>query len=567
MTMMNTGHVVVEVLKAEGVKFVFGLPGGHTLDIYDGICKSPEIRHILVRHEQSASNMAAAYASLTGEPGICCATAGPGATNITSGIAEAYYGALPVIALTGRAATPVSLRGAAQEIAQEKLFAPITKWSVRVERADMVPEIMRQAFTVARSGKPGPVLIDLPWDIQSQSIEFSGYVPVGKPPAPRGNSASVSAAVDAVLHAQRPIIVAGGGTVMSGAFKELRQFAETFALPVLTSLSGRGSLPEDHPLACGGLGMHRNMLSKKLLNEADVVLGLGCRFEQFETNWLPGWVPAPDACYIQVDTDPAEIGKSVIPKIAIISDVTLLLEDMMAAAKAKNGPDFRTSFRDLPRIREITELKGQVEADMVRAAARNDKPLYPGRVVRTARDVFPRDTTAAVDIGCLAQAMGGAFPYFSIYEPRSIIPCTSFYCMGYAASAAPVAKLVYPHRPAVAFCGDGSFQMIMSVLSCAAENRLPVTWCILDDGCLGSIKGMQEGMFNTCFETAFTVQPDFATIAKACQCYGEKVEEPDQIQPALARALDANNKGTPAVLDFRTSSEGPEAAFEYFGSL
>jgi acetolactate synthase-1/2/3 large subunit len=313
--------------------------------------------------------------------------------------------------------------------------------------------------------------------------------------------------------------------------------------------------------------MHRNMLSKKLLNEADVVLGLGCRFEQFETNWLPGWIPAPDICYIQVDTDPAEIGKSVIPKIGIISDIKLLLEDMTAAVKAKNGPDFRTGFRDLSRIREIAELKGQVEEDMRRAAARNDKPLYPGRVVRTARDVFPRDATAAVDIGCLAQAMGGAFPYFSIYEPRSIIPCTSFYCMGYAASAAPMAKLIYPDRPAVAFCGDGSFQMIMNVLPAAAENHLPVTWCILDDGCLGSIKRQQQGMFNTCFQTAFTVRPEFAAIAKACQCYGEKVEDPDEVGPALDRALEANNKGLPAVLDFRVIAEGPEAAIEYFDSL
>ncbi len=354
---------------------------------------------------------------------------------------------------------------------------------------------------------------------------------------------------------------------MSGAFEELRQFAEMFAVPVLTTLSGRGSFPDDHPLGCGGLGMHRNPLSKKLLAEADFALGLGCRFEMFETNWMPGWIPPFEACYVQVDTDPKEIGRAIIPKIGIVSDVKLALKDMIETARQLGAPDYSATFRTLPKMREITELKGQVEADVKKAAARNDKPLYPGRVVRTARDVFPRETSTAIDIGCLAQAMGGAFPYFSIYEPRSVIPCTSFYCMGYAASAAPAARVAYPDRPVIAFCGDGSFGMITNVLPAASENNLPVTWCVLDDGCLGSIKFMEEGMFGHCYATQFAVRPEFADIAKACGCYGEKVEEPNEIEPALRRALEANTKGIPAVLDFRTSSEGPEAAMEYFGSL
>ena len=296
MATMSGGHAVVEILKAEGVKAFFGLPGSHTLDIYDGLYQNRDsIRNILVRHEQVAANMASAYANITGEPGICCATAGPGATNLVSGIAEAFCGALPVIALTGRAPIASTIRGAAQEVPQEKIFAPITKWSVRVEKAEMIPEIMRQAFTVARTGKPGPVLVDFRWDMLRQPIDFGGYVPVGKPPRMRGDSAVIKAAVEELLRAKKPIIVAGGGTVMSGAFEELRRFAEMFALPVLTTLSGRGSFPDDHPLGCGGLGMHRNMLSKKLLNEADFVLGLGCRFEQYETNWKPGYIPPAEA--------------------------------------------------------------------------------------------------------------------------------------------------------------------------------------------------------------------------------------------------------------------------------
>jgi acetolactate synthase-1/2/3 large subunit len=565
---ISGGRVVVEVLKAEGVKFVFGLPGGHTLAIYDGLYNNPEIRHILVRHEQTAANMAAAYPMLTGEPGVCCATAGPGATNLATGIAEAFFGAVPVIFLTGRAPAQISLRGAAQEIPQEKVFAPITKWAVRVERADMIAEIMRQAFTIARSGKPGPVLIDFPVDTLMQPVEFAGYVPVGKPPAPRGNPGLVRMAVDEILNSKQPIIIAGGGAVMSGAFNELREFAETLGLPVLTTLSGRGSFSDDHPLAGGGLGMHRSKLSKKLLAEADFVLGLGCRLEQFETNWRPGYVPAANACYVQVDTDPAEMGKSVIPKIGIVSDIKLLLEDMLEVVREKGGPDHRSGFGELLRIKDLVRRKEVEETEIKRSTGTNEKPMSAAQVVREIREVFPRETTAAVDIGCLAQGLGGSSLYFKIYEPRSIIPCTSFYAMGFAASAIPVARLVYPERPAVAMCGDGSFQMIMNVLPVAVEHHLPVTWCILNNQSLGSIRDVQEQMYgNRCIATSFAVQPDFALIAQACKCYGEKVEDPHQIKAALGRAIDANNQGVPAVLDFVVSRKESEAAIEYFGSL
>jgi len=568
MSTITGGRAVVEVLKAEGVKFVFGLPGGHTLPIYDGLYNTPEIRHILVRHEQAAANMAAAYPMLTGEPGICCATAGPGATNLATGIAEAFYGAVPVIFLTGRAPTQVSLRGAAQEIPQEKVFAPITKWAVRVDRANIIVEIMRQAFTIARSGKPGPVLLDLPVDILMQPVEFAGYVPVGKPPASRGGARLVRAAVDEVLHSKRAIIVAGGGTVMSGAFNELREFAETLGLPVLTTLSGRGSFSEDHPLAGGGLGMHRNRVSKKLLAEADFILGLGCRFEQFETNWRAGYVPAADACYVQVDTDPAEIGKSILPKIGIVGDITLVLKDMLEAVREKGGPDLRSTFSEIPRIKDLVRLKEVEETDVKRSAATDEKPMSPSRVVREIREVFPRETTAAVDIGCLAQGLGGSSLYFKIYEPRSIIPCTSFYAMGFAASAIPVARLVYPDRHAIAMCGDGSSQMIMNILPVAVEHHLPVTWCILNNQSLGSIKDVQEEIYGgRCIATSFGIQPDFALVAQACKCYGEKVEDPDQIKPALRRAINANTRGVPAVLDFVVSRKEPEAAIEYFRSL
>jgi acetolactate synthase-1/2/3 large subunit len=566
MPRISGGQAVVEVLKAEGVRFVFGLPGAHTIRIYDALYGTREIRHILVRHEQAAANMAAAYAMLTGEPGICCATAGPGATNLVTGIAEAYSGALPVIALTGRSATHIAQRGACQEIPQEKVFAPITKWSVRVDGPGQIVETLRRAFTIARTGKPGPVLIDLPMDVLMAAVHFDEYIPVGKPPAPRGDSRQTRAAVDKLLSSTRPILIAGGGTVASGAFQELRDLAEALASPVLTTLSGRGSFPDDHPLAGGGLGLHRNAVSKRLLNEADFVLGLGCRFEQMETNWTTDYLPAPDACYVQVDIDPNEIGRCVIPQIGIVGDVGLVLKDMLRLVKEKKGPDLRTSFSNAPRIKELVRLKKELEADLEQAATANKVPISSLQVVSEIRKVFPKETTAAIDIGALAQAWTGAFPYFKVYEPRSCIACTSFYAMGFAASGVPVAKLVYPERPAVAVCGDGAFQMIMNVLPVAAEHQLPVTWCILDNESLGSIADLQEGLFKgRCIATSFEIQPDFVLIAEACKCYGEKVEDPRQIRAALGRALEANNRGVPAVLDFIVSQEKSQGAREFFG--
>jgi acetolactate synthase-1/2/3 large subunit len=569
---MSAAQAMVEILKAEGVKFIFGLPGGHTVPIYEALHGASEIRHILVRHEQFAATMATGYAQLTGEPGVCCATAGPGATNLVTGIAEAYFGALPVVILAGRGVTLTSQRGACQELPQDRIFAPITKWAIKVDRAEMVPEVMRRAFTIARSGKPGPVLVDIPVDVQLGPIDYTGYIPAGRPPAPRGDAALVRAAADALLRSARPIIIAGGGTIASGASAELRALAESLAAPVLTTLSGRGSLPDDHPLAGGGLGLHRTSLSKSLLAEADFVLGLGCRFEEMETCWAPDYLPSPDAAYVQVDLDPSEIGKSIIPKIGIISDIRMYLEDTRKILRDVGAPDHWGDFTETPRVRRLADLRKKLEEEVEALASAGEKetPMSALRVITKIRSVFNREATAAIDIGMLAQALGGAYPYFKVYEERSCIPCTSFYAMGYAGSALPVAKLVYPDKPAVGMCGDGTFAMIMSQLLVAAEYRLPVTWCVLNNRRLGSIKDIRrEGLTKPYIPIPvdLDIQADFRLVAEACHCYGEKVEEPGEIEPSLRRALDANNRGVPAVLDFIVKREWPQSGHDLFAAI
>jgi len=565
MKRMTGGQAIVEVLRAEGVKFVFGLPGGHTLGLYDALYDARDIRHVLVRHEQVAANMAGAYAQLTGEVGVCTATAGPGVTNIVSGIAEAHVGALPVVAIAGRGHTRTTFRGAAQELPQDKMFAPITKWAVRVDRVDLLVEVMRQAFTIARSGKPGPVLVDVPIDVMLDSVDFDGYVPVGKPPAPRPEAAVIGAVAEQLLASERPIVVAGGGAVAAGANAELVRLAEMRGLPVLTTLSGRGSFPDDHPLAGGGLGMHRTDVSKKLLAEADFVLGLGCRFEEFETNWKPGYVPRPDACYVQVDTDPVELGKSVVPQIPVLGDARVTLQDLIDALETKGAPDHSRELDTLPRVRLLAEEKRHLEESLRASATSNGVPLHPVRVLAELRATFPRETTLAVEIGAITQGYSGAYPYFQVYEPRSVMVCTSFYAMGFVSSALPIARLVYPDRPAICVGGDGSFQMIMHVLPVAAELELGVTWCVFNNNALGSIRDLQTVVFGgRHIATSFGVQPDFARIAEACSCYGERVERPEEITPAAQRALEANTRGIPAVLDFAVADEPSQASGEYF---
>lgn len=556
METISGGRAVVEILKAEGVTTVFGMPGGHTLPIYDALFDTPSIRHVLVRHEQSGASMAAAYAQLTGEPGIVLVTAGPGATNLATAIAEAHIGATPLIALAGRGLTLTSHRGDSQETATEKMFAPITKWSVRVDQPELIPEVLRQAFVIARSGKPGPVYIDLPRDVLMKSIPFGPYRPAGRPARTLAEPERVRAAAEALLAAKRPILVAGGGAVAAGAAPEVRELAELLAAPVLTSLSGRTSISDDHPLSAGGLGCHRNELSKQLLGETDCAFGIGTRFEQMETNWRAGFVPPPEATYIQLDIDPNEIGRSLQPQIGLVGDARLVLLEVIRLIRESGRGLAPGAFADHPRTKTCQDTIARIDAEASEAAASMQQPIHPLRPIRIARDVFPRDTIIAFDVGVLAQQMAGAFPYFKVYEPRSTITCSSFYGMGYSSMGAAAAPIARPGKPVLCFVGDGSFQMAMHALPMAAEEKLPLTWLVLNDNALGSIRDIQELAFDGRFlGTDFKVQPDFAKIAQACACHGERVEDPAEVEPALRRALAANERGIPAVVDVIVGQE------------
>ena len=563
---MKPGRAVVDIFLGEGVRYVFGLPGGHVLGIYDALYETPEVHHVLVRHEQAAASMAAAYAQLTGETGVCLVTAGPGCTNLLTGIAEAYVGSLPIVAIAGRAATFNAHRGAAQEVDTDRIFAPVTKWSVRVDRAEQIPEAVAEAFKLARSGRPGPVLIDVPRDLLDEDIAAVPYEPSGPPARPAADPALIRSTVDLLLEAERPLLIAGGGAVSSGAFTELRTLAEYLAIPVLTSLAGRGSIADDHPLSAGGLGTHRNGLSKRLLGEADVVVGLGTRFEEMETNWRPGTVPSPHAVYVQVDIEPSEIGRSVPARLGVVADIRTALEQLLAELQARGVASCAPAIAEHERAREINAELELIERDFASIADTDTVPIHPVRVIHEIRGAFPRETTVAIDVGCITQHIAGGSPFFKVFEPRSLIVPSSFYGMGFTTAGLPAAKLVYPDRPAVGFVGDGSFQMVMNILPTAAEYGLGVTWCVFNDGALGSIRDIQEHKLgNRIIATEFGVQPDFAKIAEACGCFGERVEDPAEIGASLGRALAANAEGRPAVLDFVVARERMLQSLEHYG--
>jgi acetolactate synthase-1/2/3 large subunit len=564
MTATPVGRAIVDALEAEGVTTVFGIPGGHILPIYDAVYWSPRMTSTLVRHEHAAAAMAAAYAQLTGTPGAVLVTAGPGVTNVVTAVAEAYLGALPMIILAGRGSTATVYRGASQEVGTDQILRPVTKWSARVDRADLVVPAIRQAFAISRSGKPGPVLIEVPRDILAQRTEISRYVPAGAPGRMAADPVLVSQAAQALAAARRPLLIAGGGVLASAASAALVRLAEQLFSPVLTSLAGRGAIPEDHPLAAGGLGAHRNWLSKQLLAESDVIVGLGARFEEMETNWQPSALPPSNATYIQVDIDPSELGRSVPADIVLAGDLRTVLEQILAELGPVGGLPAPGARERAARVAAaVAELDAEAEA----LASRAGPVIHPAQVIRLARRVFPQDTILGVDVGVSAQQIGGAFPFFRVYDPRSTVVPSSFYGMGFVTAAIPAAGLVHPGRPVLCFTGDGSFQMVSSILQVAAEYRLAVTWCVLNDDGLGSIWDIQHHTYqDRIIDTVFPVQPDLARLARSSGCYGERVEAADEVEPALTRALKANSEGRPAVADVRVSRERLNQTIEHYVS-
>lgn len=347
---------------------------------------------------------------------------------------------------------------------------------------------------------------------------------------------------------------------MSGASAALVALAERLAAPVITTLSGRGSMPDTHPLEAGGLGGHRNDLSKQLLADADVVFSVGARWEQMECNWRPGFVPSSGAVFIQSDIYSEEFGRAIVPNITVTGDARLVLEDVAAALADTSVQADRARVEN-----DIRKVLDNLEESADEVGPGTEGQIHPIYVIRATERVFPADKVVGFDVGFMAQQMAGAYPLGRTAGPRSVISPSSFYGMGFVAAAMPAARVVYPDRTAICFVGDGSFQMVMNVLPTAVEHKLPVTWIVMNDMGLGSIFDIQKYNFgDRILGTEYSFAPDFAGVARACGCFGEQVTDPAKVEAAMARALEANRAGQPAVLDIMVARERTVAAREFF---
>ncbi len=554
--MMTGGEAVVEMLARFGVEMMFGLPGDQT-QIYDALYERSDIRHVLVRHEQAAAHMADAYARTTGKVGVCDASVGPGATNLISGISEAFTSGIPVVALISDIRTDWRGRDSFQEVDQVAVFKPITKRVFSIDHVARVPELMARAFQIATTGRPGPVLVNLPLDVLRETHEFTpaeldvdgryGRFPANRMSPPRED---VVAAVELLLAAERPIILAGGGVMASNASAEVQQLAELLDLPVATTFMGKGTLAEDHPLCVGPFGLIGRPATNDYVLEADFALALGTRFTNVDT---AAWrIPASGTRIAQIDIEPTQIGRNYPVDLAVPGDIRAVLRTMLDLLESDN-PELRPdraksggrSARD-----EVTALTGSwrrefgVESD--NALAQDTSPVHPLQVIRALRGTMDAEGVLICDSG-FNQIWGGQ--YFEVHSPgRSYMGPRGFGVMGFALPAAIAHSLAEPDRQVVALCGDGGFAMVIQELETARRTGAKLTACIMNNSNLQYIKENQRLLYDSRFISTDFSELDYAAIAQAFGCVGIRVERSADLEPALAKALASD---LPAVVDVR----------------
>lgn len=554
---LRVSDLIVKFLEAINVNFVFGIPGSQTCPFYDSLYSS-SIRHVLVKHEQSASYMADAYAKLTGKIGVCDGTGGPGATNLLTGIATAWTDSTPVMVFTGQQPLNYLGKGAFQEINHVAIFSPITKWSTMLVKAERTLEILREALKAATWGRPGPVHLDLPLDVQNQYIDFDERlcreaVRLLHPPNPCGAPQAVDKALRLLINSFRPVIIAGGGLHYSSrACKELREFAECLDVPVATTFNGRGSFPEDHPLSAGRMGVHAPSFNDEILARADLIFAIGCRFAALSTRYWSNINPAAKLIHVDVDPEVIEINYPV--EVGIIGDARKVLKKMLERAEG---------LRDLgkERRREWLNFIGQAKERWRKSpyfakSLSRDSPIKPQRACAEIRKACDRKTIFTLDAG---NNKLWASTFLEIYEPYTWIQSGCFGPMGYAIPAAIACRLAVGERgrSVVAICGDGGFYMSLHELSTSLQEEAPILVCVFNDGALGTIKHSQRDLYGGRFISVDLKNPSFAKVAESFGCHGLSVERVSQLEPALKDGLEMVKNGETAVIDIKIDGEEP----------
>ena len=534
---MTGAQILCESLVREGVEVMFGILGGVILPFYDTLPQYPQLRHILVRHEQGAAHAADGYARATGKVGVCIATSGPGATNLVTGIANAYLDSVPMVAITGQVARPFIGKDAFQEIDITGITLPITKHNYAVLDAGSLARIVKEAFYLASSGRPGPVLIDLPRDVQVEQAEFHYPSQVNLPgykPTLQGHSTQIKKAAKLINEAERPLIIAGRGVVISGAYAELKQLAETAQIPVVTTLLGISCFPESHILSLGMLGMHGMAYANLAVDATDVLIAIGMRFDDRATANVSAF--APHARIVHIDIDPAEIGKNVRVDVPIVGDVKTVLD---AVNKLVISTEHVNWFR------QIDDWRKEHPSIVIRES----EGLLPQYVIRQIYEVTKGEAIIVTGVG---QNQMWAAQHYWYNKPNSLISSGGLGTMGFELPAAMGAKVGCPDEIVWCVAGDGGFQMTIQELATIVQEKVAVKIAIINNGYLGMVRQWQELFYERRYVATKLSSPDFVKVAEAYGLPGLRVTRKEEVVPAIEQAMEYQG---PFLIDFVVEPE------------
>jgi acetolactate synthase-1/2/3 large subunit len=542
---LTGAEIVWATLAGEGVTTVFGYPGGAILPTYDALRKFP-IHHVLVRHEQGAAHMADGYARASGRTGVCVATSGPGATNLVTGIATAMLDSVPIVCITGQVSSKLLGTDAFQEIDITGITLPITKHNFLVSRPEDIAPTIRKAFQIAVAGRPGPVLVDITKDAQQASapFDFAAAAPAAHRPHPmlRAESSAIQQAAELIAAAKRPVILAGHGVLISEAESQLLAFAERRQVPVASTLLGLGAFPTGHPLALGMMGMHGESWVNNAIQQSDLLLAFGMRFDDRVTGALATY--APHAKKIHIDIDPAEIDKNVYANVALIGDLRSVLETLLPLVPAQSDASW---------IAEVNKMKGDASVrDIINLP--DNGHLYAAHVIH---DIWSEarasgrlaNTIIVTDVG---QHQMWEAQYFRHDTPRSLITSGGLGTMGFALPAAIGAKFACPEKDVWVIAGDGGFQMTSSELSTIQQEHIAINIAVINNGFLGMVRQLQEIFYDKNYECTPILSPDFVLLAAAHGIAGSSVRQRADVIPTVTRA---RTSGHPFLIDFQVEKE------------
>jgi acetolactate synthase-1/2/3 large subunit len=540
---LTGSQIIMAVLKEEGVETIFGFPGGAVIDIYDELDRT-DIQHVLVRHEQAAAHAADGYARAKGSVGVCLVTSGPGATNTVSGIASAYMDSIPVVILTGQVPTKLIGNDAFQEVDIVGITRPCTKHNYLVRRTEDLARVIKEAFHIARSGRPGPVLVDLPKNVVQGKARYKplpeprmpSYKPTYKP-----HIKQLRRAIELIEQAERPVIFSGGGVILSGASKELTEFVKQLHAPVTASLMGLGSFPGTHPLWLGMLGMHGTYRANMAIGECDLLIGIGVRFDDRVTGKVDAF--APKAKIIHVDIDPTSIQKNIPVTVPIVGDCKIALKELnrlLNEEKVKITRKSRKLWLDQIEKWKNTKPLGYEQKETI-------KPQY---VIERLYELTKGKAIITTEVG---QNQMWAAQYYHFESPNCFITSGGLGCMGFGLPAAIGAQMACPDRLVVDVAGDGSIQMNIQELATAVQYRLPVKVVILNNRYLGMVRQWQELFYERRYSaTDIEHAPDFARVADAYGALGLKATKPEEVDSVLEEGLKSPG---PAMMDFWVARE------------